>query len=148
MHNDQPLSELRERVRREFPAQVYTGKITNYDNELDDPNRDDEKIVYDALIGKRWTEIPNDFLRAQPDGHLFLTDEAFLSFIAAWLLGSLEDVDGENPVREFLAYFFSSPGFFMYRLRLLTPTQRDVVRSILTQVSLCESSSFIRRHVS
>jgi hypothetical protein len=64
----------------------------------------------------------------------------------------LDDIDGENTVREHLAYSFSPPpdsirqdtGFKVSMLRALSSEQRYVVRSLLAEVAESEISSYIR----
>lgn len=73
-------------------------------------------------------------------------------FLAAWLVCSLEDIDGENEVRERLVYAFSPGGvisteeLIVGRLRTLNTEQRVVVRSLLTEFAQRERSAFIRKH--
>src|SRR5215467_3298005 len=98
MKND----ELRNSIQRAFPAETYGGQITSSDEELDDPELDEEKYLYEALKGKRWTEIRQEVLDNKPDGYLRLTDEAFVVYLAAWLIRSLDDIDGKNEVRDFV----------------------------------------------
>ena len=52
------IAALREMVQSAFPARLYEGKITPADGEWT-PELDDDEIMYNALKGRRWTEIPN-----------------------------------------------------------------------------------------
>src|SRR5579859_5624382 len=103
---EQRLSALREAIRHSFPAEPYMGKVTHSDGAWT-PELDDDQALYEALHGCRWTEVPSDIVRNQPDGFLLLTDEAFVAFLPAWLLRSLENPFGENEVRSFVIYSFS-----------------------------------------
>jgi hypothetical protein len=155
---DGGIAALRDTIRRAFPTVTYTGKITRHDGvwlpELTEENaiHDDDKFVYEALQGRKWTDVPKSFLHEQPDGFVLLTEEALVAFVAAWLMCSLDDIDGENNVREFLVYSFSpSPNFLggntdfkVSRLRALSPEQRFVVRALLAEFAECEVDSSIR----
>ena len=150
---------LRDAIRRSFPVVLYVGKITNCDGawlpELTEENaiHDDDKFVYEALKGRTWPDIPKQFLRNEPDGFVLLTDEAFVAYLAAWLMCALDDMDGENNVREFLIYAMSPSHdqqrditpVKIRRLKLLNSEQRATIRSLLTEFAERERSSFIRR---
>jgi hypothetical protein len=103
---------LRQAIVRSFPIVEHQGKITNCDGawlpELSEENaiHDDDMFVYEALTGRTWPEIPTRFLHEQPDGFVLLTDEALVAYLGAWLMCALEDMDGENIVREFVVYSF------------------------------------------
>ena len=99
------IAELRESVRRAFPAETYAGRITRYDDNLDDPELDEEEYLPEGLKERRWTDVPQQLLENRPDGYLRLTDEAFAAYIAAWLIRSLENIEGENEVRDFVGCF-------------------------------------------
>ncbi|HSE50453.1 MAG TPA: hypothetical protein VLA96_14700 [Terriglobales bacterium] len=143
---------LRDSIRRSFPAEAYTGRITRYDD-ADNPEMDDEKELYKALSGRKWTEVPKELLRSQPDGYELLTEEAFAAFLAAWLMDSLENIDGENEVRNFLVYAFSPreglipdmTGFKIQRLRCLSPEQRQTLRLLLSEFVERERSSYQKK---
>jgi hypothetical protein len=146
-------SELREAIQQTFPAERYDGVITNDDKKLDDPELDDEKELYEALKGKKWTDVPQQLLDTQPDGYVLLTDEAFAAFIAAWLMRSLESLDGENEVRDFVVYAFSprddmvpdTTGLVLHRMRILSSQQRRVLHSLLTEFAERDPSEFQKR---
>jgi hypothetical protein len=121
---------LRESIRREFPAEQYRGKITPVDDNLEDPDLDEEKALYDALTGKAWTELSAQLITQQPDGYLLLTDDAFPAFLPAWLMHSLEPLNDDNEVREFVVYSFSST---MRQFRVLNPEQQRTGRSLLVE---------------
>ena len=130
---------LREAIRCSFPDEPYIGKVTPNDDQLDDPELDEDKDLRDALNGRRWTEVPAKLLHDLPDGYVLLTDEAFVAFLPAWLMRSLEHMDEENEVRNFIVYSFSHT---MRQFRVLNPGQQRTVRSILaefTQRGTCAS---------
>ena len=88
-----------------------------------------------------WTEVPRNLLFRHPDGYVLLTDQAFVAFLPAWLMCSLEGMDEENEVRNFLAYTFSNT---LRQFRLLNLEQRLIVRSILAEFSQRGTGSFVR----
>ena len=146
------IVSLRESIRQAFPIVAYSGKITNRDLELDDPSLDEEKDLHDALKGKRWSDIPRELLLSLPDGYVLLSDAAFVSFLPAWLLYALENIDGENEVRNFVVYAFSpkhdmvpdTTNQILDRLRLLNPEQRSTVRSLLEEFTKRGTSPFVK----
>ena len=95
---DGRLAALRDAIRCAFPYEPYTGKITRHDDTLDDSELEEERYLYEALKGRSWTDIPQQLLDNRPDGYMRLANEAFATFLAAWLMRSLEDIDGENEV--------------------------------------------------
>lgn len=155
---DERVEVLRDSTRRSFPVVAYEGKITTCDGawlpELTEENaiHDDDMFVYEALKGRAWPEIPKEFLGHQPDGFVLLTDEALVAYLAAWLMCALDDMEGENAVREFVIYSFSpshdqQPDMTLEkirRLRMLNSEQRATVRSLMTEFAKRERSSFVR----
>jgi hypothetical protein len=147
------IAALRESIRHVFPAETYKGPITPHDDQLDDPDLDEEKDLYEALKGRTWKDVPPSILDNQPDGYVLLTDEAFAAFLAAWLMRSLENMDGENEIRDFVVYTFSpkhdmvpdTTWFILRRLRSLVPEQRHTLHSLLTEFSERDPSAFQRR---
>jgi hypothetical protein len=109
---------------------------------LDDPELDEDKDLYHALNGRKWTEVQPPLLRDHPDGYELLTDQAFGAFLAAWLMRSLEDMDSENEVRNFVVYSFSDT---MPKFRVLSPEQQLTVRSILLEFSERGTAAFVKQ---
>ncbi len=147
------IAELRESIRRAFPAQAYSGRVTSYDDELDDPDRDEEKYLYEALKGRKWIDVPQQIIGDLPDGYVLLTQEAFEAFVAAWLLRSLENIDREDEVRDFVIYTFSpkhdkvpdTTEYVLDRVRALNPEQRHVLHSVLAEFAARDKSTFRRK---
>lgn len=145
--------ELRKLIRSAFPAHIYDGVITAYDDKLEDPELDEEKELYERLKGKTWTDVPQRFLDSRPDGYVLLVDKAFVAFIAAWLTRSLDDIDGENKVRDFVVYAFApkrdlvpdTTGFIRQRLIALDGQQRDTLHALLMEFAETEPSAFQRK---
>ena len=142
---DDRIRELRESIRRFFPAQPYKGKVTDHDGEFPDhfdeetAILDDEKELYEALRGKAWTAVPTEIFQHQPSGYGLLTDEAFTAFLATWLMRSLDNMDAENEVRDFVVYSFQT----MRRFRVLKPEQQLTVRSLLVEFAERGTDKFV-----
>jgi hypothetical protein len=147
---DKQQAALVESIQSSFPSVPFFGKVTPVDGEWT-PEVDDERALYDVLVGKKWTDIPSEFIRSQPDGFELLTDEAFQVFLPAWLRYSLENMEGENEVRHFIVFAFAPrqenlglTPFKSHRLRSLNSEQQDTLRALLKQFSEREPSAFIR----
>ena len=138
---DERIVALHESIRRAFPAEPYSGKITSMDGDWP-PELDDDEILYNALNGRRWTELPTHLLCAQPDGYELLTDNAFVAFLPAWLMYSLEDLTQENEVRDFIVYSFSNT---MRKFRCLNSDQQRTVRSILLEFTERGTCALVRK---
>ncbi len=141
MNLDDRVTALRELIRETFADRRYEGQITPCDGQWDE--LDDGRPLYEALNGKKWTEVPTTLLYGLPDGYVLLTDAAFAAFIAAWLIVSLEDINGKNSVREFLSYTFSHTS---QQYRILDRPQRETIRFLVNEFAHSETSDFIRRH--
>ena len=156
--HDQHLSDLKSAILRAFPDVTFAGKITRHDGawlpELTEENaiHDDDMLLYEALKGHKWSDIPHQFLYQVPDGFVLLTNEALVAFMGAWLMCSLENLTGENRVREYFIYTFGrkkeaeSKHFTTRMLRALNPEQLAVLRLLLAEFSKTESSEFVREH--
>jgi hypothetical protein len=154
------LAALRDSVPRIFPPVVYQGRVTRFDGEwlpeLTEENAllDDDKFLYEALLGRQWTEIPKEFIYAMAGDFVLLTHEALVAFLPAWMMCALEDITGENRVREMFVYSFSPEEqhrlgeYKLRRLRALNPDQRSLVRSLLLEFAHLEPDGFIREHAS
>jgi hypothetical protein len=140
---DVRTAELREMIQRAFPAETYDGVITGYDDKLDDPELDEEKELYENLKGKEWTDVPQQLIRNKPDGCVRLTNESFPAFIAAWLMHSLENMNGENgiPKHDMVP---DTTEFIRQRLIALKQEQRYVLHALLTEFAKKDPSAFQR----
>ena len=150
---DKRVADLIDSIRLSFPAVRYTGGVTQYDAKLDDPDFYDikpdsdvpdfwdEKELRDSFKGRCWTDVSRELLFHHPDGYVLLTDQAFVAFLPAWLMCSLEGMDEENEVRNFLAYAF---GNTLRQFQLLNPEQRVTVRSMLAEFIERGTGSFVR----
>jgi hypothetical protein len=146
------IRSLRELIRRTFPAKQFDGKITPADGAFTE-ELDEEKDLYDTLRNIEWPDIPETFIRANPDGFVLLTDAACAAFLPAWLIQAL-DTEKENIVREFLTYAFSpredmAPDTSISianRFKQLNSAQRSTVLSVLEHIAKYEPSQFIKDH--
>lgn len=156
------LTELRNAILRAFPDVVFDGQITPHDGEWpDEPKEEDliegqpiygdEMLLYEGLKGHKWSEIPRDFLQGMSGDYVLLTSEALAAFIAAWLMRSLEDLTGDNDIRQIFIYALSprdeaeGKEFTISLLRAFNPGQLAVLRLLLNEFSQSESSSFVRQ---
>lgn len=121
------IEVVRNAIEVAFPAAIYTGQITPADGTLT-PEMDEENELFHALKERKWTEVDKRVLDAQPDGYCLLTDAAFRSFLPAWLMYALENIEHESEVRDFVVYAF---GTTAQKLRALNPEQRAALRSVL-----------------
>jgi hypothetical protein len=140
--------DLAAAIRAAFPI-CTVEKITPIDDELTGPPiedsdgdpYDDSRFLIAALRGITWPQIPKEFLILNPDGYLLMSEEAFVAFLPAWLIQSLEEAQNENKVREFLAYSFNN-GFHL--TSNLNRQQWSVVHALLQHFAKHDPSSFIR----
>ncbi len=151
MRNEQtPASDLcdalREMLRQAFPTETYDGMVTPYDPGPWTEELDEEQVLYETLKGRSWPDIPSDFLRHYPDAFCLLTPAALAAFFPAWLMYSLENMQGENTVREFLVYTFAPPGHSWEHLQPLALQQRWAVRALFAEFAENEPNAFVRAH--
>ena len=114
---------------------------------------DEEKELYEKLKGKAWTDLSQQLLDSQPDGYLLLVEKAFVAFVAAWLTRSLDNLDGENKVRDFVVYAFGPKRdlvpdmteFIRQRLITLDGQQRNVLHALLTEFAETDLSAIQRK---
>jgi len=144
IHQDQQGARLCRMVEEAFPAERYTGAITQYDPGPWAEELDEERALFETLKDKTWLDTSPDFLEAYPDASLLLTPHAYTAFIAAWLRYSLERMEGENEVREFLIYACCPPGHAWKFLSPLNREQRATIRTLMSEFANRERSGFIR----
>ena len=164
MENDKHLIDLQNAILHAFPDVIFDGQITRHDGEWPDEVTEetaiyegqvmygDEMLLYEGLKGHKWSDIPREFLYGMTNDYVLLTSEALVAFIAAWLMCSLDDLAGENLVRDLFIYTFSSNkdeqsrDFTISLLRAFNPEQLAVLRLLLGEFSESESSSFVREY--
>ncbi len=137
---------LRQIVRQAFPVKTYDGVVTPYDPGPWAEELYEEQALYETLKGRSWTDITSDFLRHYPDGFCRLTPAALAAFFPAWLMYSLENMQGENEVRHLLIYTFAPPGHSWEHLEPLTSEQRSAVRALFAEFAENEASPLVRAH--
>lgn len=151
------IADLRNALREAFPVVAYSGPVTRHDGAwlpaLTEENaiHDDDMFLYEGLKGKNWTEVSPELLQNFPDGFVLLTDEALVAFLPAWLMQSLDNILGENLVREFSIYAFSPSGSSVvdtkvHLLHALNSKQRAAVRGILCEFARNEMNAFLKEH--
>jgi len=156
------LTDLQNAILRAFPDVVFDGQITPHDGEWPDEVTEetaiyegqviygDEMFLYEGLKGHKWSDIPREFLYGMTDDYLLLTSEALVAFIAAWLMCSLDNLAGENHVRDLFIYTFSpnrdeqSRDFTISLLRAFNREQLAVLRLLLAEFSKSESLKYVR----
>lgn len=140
---------LKRTIEQVFPAEAYAGAITPVDGQLE-PELDEELALFRALSGKSWTQVPPSVIDENPGGHILLTEQAFVAFLPAWLVRSLDDVEGDNETRDRLIYSLgpsrpeSGNDHMRLRLKALSIDQRAALRSAIELFSTAEKNDFTR----
>ncbi|HET9281618.1 MAG TPA: hypothetical protein VFR24_06615 [Candidatus Angelobacter sp.] len=162
MSTDEHLTDLQNAILRAFPDVVFEGQITPHDGEWpNEPTEEDfcegqviygdEMLLYEGLKGQKWSDIPREFIQGMATDYVLLTSEALVAFIAAWLMRSLENLTGNNDVRDHFIFTFSSDREESKKLTIdllhaFNPEQLAVLRLLLVEFSKSEPSSFVREH--
>jgi Family of unknown function (DUF6714) len=104
MNTQEPvmLDLLRREIHEAFPAAAFGGAVTLADGETND-DFSDERALYDAFHGKRWTEIPVSFVVSFAYALPLLTKDAFVSFLPAWLDTALSNSEVRDALLHSLA---------------------------------------------
>ena len=136
---------LRADLRKAFPEATFTGSVTDADG-LQDEALDEPRALYGALRDRKWSEVERSIVSSFPDGFLLLTDPAFVAFLPAWLLATLED----HKVRQSLVYSFSpdvhrSSKEWDPRIRKLTRLQRKTLVAFLRFCLQVDSSESVKK---
>jgi hypothetical protein len=136
---------LKSQIQRAFPDTTFSGSVTPADG-ASDAELDEERSLYAALRGRKWSEVSEQFVRNNPDGFVLLTDQAFPAFLAAWLMGALVN----SSVREMVVYSFTPKdprGGTEGRLRMLSDAQKSALRGFLSYCAAVEASESIKERV-
>jgi hypothetical protein len=138
---------LRADLIRAFPDTAFAGPVTDADG-LRDEDLDEPQALYDALHGRKWSEVERSVLVNFPDGFLLLTDPAFVAFLPAWLSAAIDN----QKVRHSVIYSFSpdvhkaskkwNPG-----IRKLRSVQTTAFLRFLQYCLKVESSESIRKEI-
>jgi len=153
------VAALRGAIQSAFPVNVFQDAVTPVDGEQWAEEIDDELDLRDNLRGRAWNEVPVEVIDRQAGGLPLLAKEAFKVFLPAWLVRSLDNLDGENKVREFTIYEFlpfegrtaNQPALDAWldaenraKHDLLSVKQRQVVREFLLLASRHDRNRYIR----
>jgi hypothetical protein len=149
------VAPLREMIFRSFPPFTYSETIVaggDYGPLSDDPSQvitADESLFY-TLKGKRWTEIPLQFLDHHQGDFVLLTAQAFAAFIPAWLVFC---IDNDFCGAEFIVYTFASRDpqsssqirqLSIEMFQALNPQQRRTLLIFLQAIAMYDPSPHIR----
>jgi len=140
------IEEFRERLTRAFPPQAFHGLISSHDE------CDGGIALRQELPGKRWDEVPGDFVLSNSGSLPLLEPSALQAFLPAWLLRSMETLDNQSVVSEFTMYFLcpgsEDEGWDEKGIAEIVATfdaiQRIVVRDFLR--SIADSAELSRWH--
>ena len=97
------LNALRNRLRKAFPPQRFTGLVSVHDE------CDDGIALRRELPGKSWDEISAQFVDENSLSLPLLESDALVAFLPAWLLRSVETFSEDSLVLAYTLYFLS-PG--------------------------------------
>jgi len=90
---------FRRRLISAFPPRSFFGEISTHDE------CDDGIELRRELPGKRWDEVPPEFVEYNSGSLPLLTPDALTALLPAWLLRSVETLDQESVLAEFTMYF-------------------------------------------
>jgi hypothetical protein len=133
-------------IRAAFPDVAFNEQITPADHLLDDEFYDEERDLFAALHGKSWTEVPRSALPGLGGGLPLLTENAFRTFLPAWLKAGLEDPD----FRECVVFTFyrdereRDTTFMDERLRPMTSSQMEALRTYFSHLVAIGTSKLER----
>jgi hypothetical protein len=92
------LEKFRAQLISAFPPQPFYGQIAAC--ECGECN-----ALRQELRGKRWDQIPSEFVDFNSGSLPLLEPDALVAFLAAWLLRSMEKLDAKSVLAEFTQYF-------------------------------------------
>lgn len=138
------IEELRQSIRRAFPAQRFYGPIT------DGCKCDECAELADSLRDRSWDAIDDGTMEVQFGALPLLSRDAFSAFLPAWLMRSLDALDAdEQKIREWtlyaLALYYDSDeddadelldktNRLRWQYERLTPEQVNVIQQVLLQI--------------
>lgn len=121
--------EFKENLIRAFPPTPFTGVITN---KCDCSECD---ALRQILPGKRWDEIPNEFIDFNSSSLCLMEPETLKAFLPAWLLRSMETISDESVLSELTTYFLCPSSGNYDLVKLFDSAQRQVVHDYLVAIS-------------
>lgn len=102
MPRTESTEEYRRKLIRAFPPQPFHGLVSSHDE------CDEGIALRKKLPGRRWDEIPVDFVDFNSGSLPLLEPAALIAFLPAWLLRSMETLWDESVLSEFTMYFLCS----------------------------------------
>jgi hypothetical protein len=148
---DAAAATLQKTIILAFPPTTFRGGITPADGEAWAAEIDDDLDLRDKLSNRAWNEVTAEVIGMHAADLPLLTPEAFAAFLPAWLMHSLEDLSGDNKVRDFTVQEFcrhdAHPTLQEHqRIRhaLLNAEQRKAVVDFLVLVSNRERDQLLR----
>jgi hypothetical protein len=122
------ITDFREKLIRAFPPKPFYGQVSLH-------NECDEGIaLLKELPGKRWDEIPADFIDFNSGSLPLLEPKALVAFLPAWLLRSVETLGDKSVLSEFSMYFLCHKEEIAGRVSLFNDAQRSVVADFLRSI--------------
>jgi len=141
-------NRIAEKIRAAFADVAYPG-----DDKIAVVSENDSKLAYDSFVGKDWRQLDISFFgQSRSSGIHYLTDEAFVYYLPAYLLAALVPSDPRSPIDVLLSYFSRlddrplSEGSIKCR-RLLNTHQYDAVREVFRYLATWMSGvTFVEQH--
>jgi len=84
------IDTVRQRLIRAFPPRPFGGLVSTHDE------CDEGIALRQELCGKRWDEVPPEFVDFNSGSLPLLESDALVAFLPAWLLRSMETVGDES----------------------------------------------------
>jgi hypothetical protein len=131
------FEEFRRKLIQGFPPQPFYGLVSTHDE------CDEGIALREALPGKRWDEVPPQFVDDNSCSLPLLAPRALVAFLPAWLLRAAGTFHSDSLVLEFFVYFLC-PGSedegwddesLAGRAGMFSAEQRDLIGGFLTSVS-------------
>jgi hypothetical protein len=137
------LEEFRDQLMAAFPPHPFHGLISAHDE------CDEGIALRRELPGKRWDQVPAEFLDFNSGSLPLFEPDALVTFLPAWLLRSMETLNNKSVLAEFTMYFLcpgsdDEEGWDENRIaatvKLFNSAQRAAVAAFLQ--SILESPEF------
>ncbi len=101
-----------------------------------------------AFSGKKWSELPVEFLRYNASALVFFTDKAFYYYLPAYLIACITDYKVADIVPlDVIILLFPDEKFkdtFERRIRLFTLEQKRVIREFLLYMDAAHRDDFVK----
>jgi hypothetical protein len=137
MAGSMSFEEFRHRLTRAFPSQPFHGLISSHDE------CDEGIALRRELHGKRWGEVPAEFVDYNSGSLALLEPSALVAFLPAWLLRSMKALSDKSVLAEFTMYFLC-PGHedegwdetsIAETVQLFDTAQRKVIGDFLRSIA-------------